>query len=257
MGKTAAVLICALAVAAVSVTARNTHHKRSQLGRSGGRIVGGEDAELHQIPSIVSFQWRVPFGSGFTHWCGGSVLDENTVLTAAHCCDGFTPDDLRMVAGDHDLTDNEGSEQERFVTEIVIHEDYGTTETAGLAGGSPVNDICLLRLQEPYELIPGVVEAIQLTDSDRAETGPVTIAGWGALASGGSSPDILQFVESDLVSDEQCQTDYSLASGRILLPILPDEMICAARDGIDTCQGDSGGPMFCSDGRQCGITSFG
>ena len=80
------------------------------------------------------------------------------------------------------------------------------------------------------------------------------ITGWGRLASGGASPNILQQAQVPIVNHTRCDQSYP---GKI-----NDSMICAGLDqgGIDTCQGDSGGPMVCETGGKFylqGVTSWG
>jgi len=235
-----------LVVAAAAVAAWNAH--KLELGPFNGRIVNGEDADRHQFPSIVSLQVYVGglFFARYEHACGGSILDEETVLTAGHCCD-FDKDDIKVVAGEHNLRFFEGFEQESFIDEIIVHEDY--SDFASL-----VNDICLLKLDTPFDLIHDVVEEVELPDEDDLnewQDGKAKVAGWGTLREDGPSPDVLQFVKVDLVSDSECRKAYSDD-----LPIFDDEHMCAGGHRKDSCQGDSGGPLYC-DGKQCGIVSFG
>ena len=80
------------------------------------------------------------------------------------------------------------------------------------------------------------------------------ITGWGRLASGGATPDILQQVQVPVVSRARCEKAYPRK--------IHDSMICAGLDqgGIDSCQGDSGGPMVCETGGKFylhGATSWG
>jgi len=84
-------------------------------------------------------------------------------------------------------------------------------------------------------------------------TARATVAGWGALTEGGSSPVVLYKVDVPVVTDESCRSSYGSSS-------VADSMICAGEGGKDSCQGDSGGPMMCErDGVNylCGIVSWG
>merc|ERR1712117_750678 len=113
------------------------------------RLVGGEPAEANQFPYQVSFQYK--FGG---HFCGGMVYDENHVITAAHCCTN-SASQVKIVAGDHRLSSNDGTEQERDVTEVRQHESY--------FGSS--NDVCMLTLAEPLEYNDAVV-AVNMPTQD-------------------------------------------------------------------------------------------
>merc|ERR1712110_539583 len=100
-------------------------------------IVGGEDAEDGEFP------WQVQLRSSDSSrslFCGGSVLNKNWVITAAHCCKGSLPRGIHVVAGGIlRVEDDEGEEQFSDVTEIVIHEEYSSRNHE--------NDICLLHLK--------------------------------------------------------------------------------------------------------------
>merc|ERR1712179_496769 len=100
-------------------------------------IVGGEDAEDGEFPWQV--QLRSTADSGSSLFCGGWVLNENWVGTAAHCCTGSLPRGIHVVAGGILKEDDEGEEQFSDVTEIVIHEEYSNRNHE--------NDICLLHLK--------------------------------------------------------------------------------------------------------------
>merc|ERR1711981_1143273 len=112
----------------------------------------------------------------------------------------------------------------------TIHPDYNP--------GNINNDVCLLRVNEPFNLTAKNIKAIEINrfdDWDNHE--PFTVTGWGTLQSGGSSlPDMLQEVEVPFVTHFNCRLEYFPNS-------ITDGMICAGESGKDSCQGDSGGPM--------------
>jgi len=100
------------------------------------QVLGGEEVQPHSIPWEVSYQFYAPG----EHGCGGSIVDEITVLTAAHCCEHSIGID-QIVAGEHRISENEGTEQVRIVSRIYVHESYHTNL-------NPF-DVCLLTLEEP------------------------------------------------------------------------------------------------------------
>jgi len=206
------------------------------------RLVGGEPAEANQFPYQVSFQYK--FGG---HFCGGMVYDENHVITAAHCCTN-SASQVKIVAGDHRLSSNDGTEQERDVTEVRQHESY--------FGSS--NDVCMLTLAEPLEYNFAVVAVNMPTQDYEFEVGSkATLSGWGALGSSQSSPDELYFnPNNEVVSDDQCQHMYnSIGLGSYFVP---EDEFCAGLDGDSACYGDSGGPLVCEEDRKlCGVVSWG
>ncbi|XP_076057513.1 trypsin-1-like [Oratosquilla oratoria] len=229
-------IIVALLVAGAFAVPAN--RPRLRLGLN--KIVGGEDATPGEFPYQISIQ-DIFWGSVF-HFCGGSVYNENYIVTAGHCVYGNNydnPSNLQITAGDHDLDKEEGHEQSIEVERIILHEGYNAWNAS--------NDISLLKLVKPLE-INKYVEGIPL-ETDVA-SGDCQVTGWGALSEGGSYPSVLQKVTVTIVSDKECRDAYG-----------PDEifdsMLCAGGDGEkDSCQEDSGGPLAC-DGRLAGVVSWG
>lgn len=201
----------------------------------GQKIVGGEEAEPYTYPFMVSIQNK---NSG-RHFCGGALISPNTVITAAHCTVWANSDRIQVVLSEHDLTTDEGVEQVRDVSKIIIHDKYDARKYK--------NDISILQLSEPVE-INDKAQLIALPQAGEEVSGKITAIGWGALKQGGPSPDILNQVNVDIVSFDECNENYS---GKIF-----DGMICAGAPGKDSCQGDSGGPLF-KDNKLIGLTSWG
>ena len=190
-------------------------------------IVGGNDA------NIADYPWHVALttSSGF-QFCGASVVDAEWILTAAHCLGGSLP---YIRAGVTNRNDNSG--QDRAVVQQYLHPDF-VTVTQG-------DDIALLKLGEPLDLSDPNVAVIPIATQAHRDAGfedagvPSVVTGWGALYSGGPSPNILQVVEVPIVSNEQAQTGYPGTT-------ITDDMLAAGVWGVggkDACQGDSGGPL--------------
>merc|ERR1712033_134947 len=97
-----------------------------------GRIVGGEEASDGEFPFQVSLRTIGAIGS--THFCGGSIIDKDWILTAAHCCAGQIPLTMHVVAGGIELLTFEEEEQTRNVREIIMHPNYDSSTIS--------NDIC-------------------------------------------------------------------------------------------------------------------
>jgi secreted trypsin-like serine protease len=230
------------------------------------QVVGGTPVPDGKYPFMTSLQadtsQRPPYEE---HFCGGTLIDQNSVLTAAHCVDfiGIRTDngtlsyrDVRLVVGVTVLSSSQGKVRRiDRLSDISIHSDYnGRTssryDAAVIELGSPVRGIAPIALA-------GV-------GSDELETPgrPATVTGWGntiaqpPVGPGGPQdyPKRMREAQPPLVSDADCERSY----GRDFHPKL---MVCARQTGMDTCQGDSGGPMFveATSGtrRQIGITSFG
>jgi len=218
-----------------------------QLGKQTGigRIVGGEEAADGEFPWQVSLRSIGAIGS--THFCGGSVLSENWIVTAAHCCAGQGPLSMHVVAGGIKLNNNEGEEERRDIDKIIGHPDYSSRDLT--------NDICLLKLKEPLEETQWV-KPIPLAREESAAGADMIVTGWGTLNEGGFSlPNVLHKVTVPVVSDEDCNEDYA-SSGYAIT----DSMICAGlpEGGKDSCQGDSGGPFIDAATKELvGIVSWG
>eukprot|EP00094_Tigriopus_californicus_P008044 TCALIF_07744-PA protein Name:"Similar to Trypsin-1 (Astacus astacus)" AED:0.20 eAED:0.20 QI:0/0.8/0.83/0.83/1/1/6/45/247 len=201
------------------------------------KIVGGDEVEPNSIPFQVSLQQKM-FGN--FHFCGGSVIDATHVLTAAHCCQGLDVSDTQVVAGEHDLSQTSGDEQEVDVASYEQHPDYLSSEFS--------SDVCLLTLASSLEL-NGLVAGADLPSQGQEFTGDAVVSGWGTLSSGGGSPDTLMSVTVPIVSNDECGDAY-------ILETVDETMICAGEEGKDSCQGDSGGPLTCG-GTHCGVVSWG
>ena len=186
-------------------------------------IVGGEEVDPAcpdcKYPFMVSLQSNTWGG----HFCGGSLVREDWVVTAAHCVEGETSTGLQVKIGLHNVNGTSGSET-RYVDQIIIHPNYNSWTLN--------NDYALLHLTQPSSFEP-----IQLVTDESHHEEPVmsTVMGWGATSSGGWGSQWL--LEVDVPIDDSC--------GNIANEIT-NNMICAgdSNGGEDSCQGDSGGPLI-------------
>ena len=217
------------------------------------QVVGGEPVPDGRHRFMASLQDITRGNSAYRrHYCGGTLIDRNSVLTAAHCVEGVTAVQLRVIVGRTKLDSSEG--QRRAVAGIARHPRY----TSSLV--SFRFDAAVLRLSSRVNNIRPV--HIPKSSSNKLEEPGrlLTIAGWGNTIK--QSPDgdepnnkprRMQEARVSVVSERRAQEAYD--------GYVPRIMVAAGREGKDACQGDSGGPMFRKkdDGRvvQVGITSFG
>lgn len=211
------------------------------------KIVGGADAVDGDYPWMVALVKKNQPSAFDGQFCGGSLIDENWVLTAAHCVESMSAKDLEVWVGIHDLNDTAGAER-RDIKGVYIHENYSTD-----GFGVLFNDVALLLLDSPVTTITPVAYASKSDDVVPGDA--VRAIGWGDTKSTPQFPNILQQVDVTVQSISSANTSYGFNS--------LDFRHLAARDpGKDTCQGDSGGPLFDPDGAGgdpllVGITSFG
>ncbi|MFN3454591.1 MAG: S1 family serine peptidase [Pseudobdellovibrio sp.] len=191
------------------------------------KIVGGEDAKAGEFPYIVSLRSKSYGG----HFCGGSLIAQNWVLTAAHCVKGINVEEVWI--GLLDQKNPEGVEKFKTVR-IIPHEKYDSRAYN--------NDYALIQLAENSSFAPISLNTLEINIDESADAAPTmsTVAGWGALREGAYGlPNMLQKVSVPLVSKTACNAKDAY-NGKIT-----DQMICAGlkSGGKDSCQGDSGGPL--------------
>jgi len=207
-------------------------------------------------------------------FCGGSLIDRDSVLTAAHCVTGtrgfpVSPRPLRITVGRTVLNSDQG--QKRRVSRIYIHPRYN--------GDSATYDAAVLKLSSP---VSGIAPIKLATSSQNYLERPgrkATVAGWGSTtARPACRPSFVSPVFANrmrqaqvpIVSDataDQLYQDICRFIGPRYLHYTPRLMVAAGGTAKDTCQGDSGGPLFVSRApdngassakyTQIGITSFG
>jgi len=204
-------------------------------------IVGGEEVNPACPDCKYDFMVSLQTNSGY-HFCGGSLVREDYVITAAHCVQGDSPSQVKVKIGLHNVNGTQGSIT-KSVSQIIIHPSY--------SNWSLNNDYAILRLSSPITNF----EPIQLCTDTSHDEEPVmaTTMGWGATQSGGWGSNIL--LEVDVPIDDSCG-NYSNSD-------ITNHMVCAGYSGggYDSCQGDSGGPLIMtnSDGEYelIGIVSWG
>ncbi|KAF4465910.1 trypsin-related protease [Fusarium albosuccineum] len=235
-------LMFALAlVLALSVLSKAVPTEPVSISLKAPAIVGGQDARLGDFPYLVSL---LQYGSA---WCGGSLLDSRTVLTAAHCVAGRNASDFQVRAGS--LNWDAGG-QKVNVSFFNVHPSYNSSNAD--------NDIAIVRLASPIEDTAVIGYAtLPKHCSDPVPNSTATTAGWGDLEFGGPATRELKKVSVSVVSRQRCQKQYLKNNPPLFVT---DNMVCAGSDkgGKDACNGDSGGPIIdVETGVLIGIASWG
>ncbi|XP_042129063.1 trypsin-4-like [Peromyscus maniculatus bairdii] len=202
-------------------------------GDDDDKIIGGYACPKHSIP------YQVSLNDGDGHQCGGSLISDQWVLSAAHCYKGWS---LQVRLGEHNIHVLEGGEQFIDPEKIIRHPKYNKT-TAD-------NDILLIKLKSPATL-NSQVSTISLPTSCPSTGAQCLVSGWGNTVNlGGKYPSILQCLEAPVLSASSCRNSYP--------GMITNNMFCLGflEGGKDSCDGDSGGPVIC-DGEIQGIVSWG
>ncbi|XP_060536477.1 chymotrypsin BII-like isoform X2 [Cylas formicarius] len=199
---------------------------------------------MESIPNSRPYQAAVYIFFNATHgsFCGGSLINPMTILTAAHCVDN-TSLNLTIVLGAHSLPSNPANTTHISTGDIVLHPNW-TRSTL-------MNDIAIVRLPSPVELSDRINTVLLPRDDSHDYLGNTTlVSGWGRPADTvGTISPVLREVSSFVISQHACNLAY-------LGMIDPSHICISGAYGRGTCNGDSGGPLVVN-GVQIGVVSFG
>ncbi len=268
LGRVALVSFTALLIVASAADARGA--SRTYVPEHPAVINGSSVSSTDYAARWSAMAAVVASSSGVTALCGGVVIDERTVLTAAHCTYGvgggtLSASSVQVIVGRRVANATDGDRVP--VASITRHPSFDR--------GSMRNDIAVLRLSRtptvaitPIPPTSAADEAWWGAGSGLARgadaVGP-WIAGWGATNGSGSSfPAELQEAKLPIASDSSCASPTAPGHGANFDGF---SMICAGvpgtttGTGVDACQGDSGGPLIVGNGagawRVVGLTSWG
>ncbi|KAI4891454.1 hypothetical protein NFI96_031879 [Prochilodus magdalenae] len=195
-------------------------------------IVNGKEAKPHSRPYMVSIQ------TNGGHICGGFLVSQHFVMTAAHCWDRKMV--LTAVLGAHDLSDPKDGSIRIPVKTYHVHPQYHAEKGFDY-------DIMLLKLRETAKKSPTVnwISIPERADDIKANT-VCSVAGWGQKGTHKPLSSRLLETQVGIIDKDKCNKLW-----RSLTP----RMVCAMNPG-GTCWGDSGGPLVCNS-TAVGIVSFG
>ncbi|XP_039738197.1 plasminogen [Pteropus medius] len=203
-----------------------------------GRVVGGCVANPHSWPWQISLRTR--FGK---HFCGGTLIAREWVLTAAHCLERSSrPSSYKVILGAHKELNLEADVQEIEVAKLFLEPTRA--------------DIALLKLSRPAtiteKIIPACLPSANYVVADRTEC---YITGWGETQ-GTFGAGVLKEAQLPVIENKVCNRN-DILKGRV-----KSTELCAGHlsGGTDSCQGDSGGPLVCFEKDKYilqGVTSWG
>jgi hypothetical protein len=221
------------------------------------QIVGGQPANPGEYPWMAALVDSGTSNPEFGQFCGGSLIDPQWVLTAAHCVfanNGTVapPSAIDVVVGINNLSDGPtagSSGQRRHLSQIIVHPNYNSNTND--------SDIALLHLASAVTL-NGTVQTITPLGSGNAALAnagvDAVVTGWGDTTGNDNYSNELREVTVPIVSNTSCNQVYGG---------ITSNMLCAgyAAGGKDSCQGDSGGPLIVPNGSGgwflAGAVSFG
>lgn len=216
------------------------------------RIYNGKVTQTHKFPWIAHIRFTRPKSTSYSQ-CGGTLVDNQHIVTAAHCLFDSNgnlnqPANVQVYLGI--LDKNRDYKTALGVEEYIYDVRY--------ASSSPMDyDIAILRLKEPVQFSE-TVYPICIPSSDDQIYRRLTVAGWGNVDSSGTGSAVLREVDVDFIQKSTCnEMKYNYVIKKNNLPsyfrfnVQPvhENHICALNTltGGDACSGDSGGPLMFKD----------
>ncbi|MGP3951692.1 S1 family peptidase [Streptomyces sp. 7N604] len=256
LASTAAVaLVAAAAPLAQAADKAGSAAPSGDRSKPSARIIGGTDVSNDAYPFMTALLSKGPGSAQKRQFCGGSLISQDVVMTAAHCVEGMEAKDLQVAVGRTVLSNSQQgqirnarpSEGEGDPGGIVVHPRY--------TKGNAAYDMAFVELAKPVRGIAPIKLPTPGTDALIRPGAKAIVTGWGNTDTEMPHfPDRLREVKVPLLTHDECKVSYDSYDAKV--------NICAGLEGKDSCQGDSGGPLFRNvPGRQqpiqIGIVSYG
>jgi secreted trypsin-like serine protease len=201
----------------------------TQAQASSPRIIGGSPIEISSAP------WQVLLRINGATQCGGAIISEKWLLTAAHCVSGVSAAQVEAFIG---VTDQNRLSRDQLapVTQVIVNPNWNASTYS--------SDLALLGLAAPLAYGPSVqpvaLPLVQDANAWPASGEQATISGWGSTTPNGASSALLRAATVQILS-----APSEAKCGEYGTSYVPGNHVCAGmpQGGIDACQGDSGGPL--------------
>ncbi|XP_073702253.1 granzyme B-like [Garra rufa] len=206
----------------------------SLAGGMESDIIGGKEAKSHSRPYMASIQYKKK------HTCGGMLIREDYVLTAAHCLNRTEYPDrhhAEVVLGAHNINKEEKSQQRIPVMKFIRHPMFEKNNEPNYS-----YDIMLLKLKKKAKLNKFVkVMTLPKKNGKTPANVDCSIAGWGLKTpKGNQASDVMREVNLKLQFSFECKNKWKQHFNS-------KTMICSVSDGKHAfCLGDSGSPLICN-----------
>ncbi|XP_020809022.1 serine proteases 1/2-like [Drosophila serrata] len=204
-----------------------------------GRVTNGQNAVENQFPYQVGLSFS---GSEGSWWCGGSIIDNSWVLTAAHCTSGASTVTIYYGATvrtspkfTHTVSSSNWIQHANYLS-LTLRNDISLIKTPSVTFSVAVNKISLPAIASSYSTYAGQT---------------AVASGWGLTSDTSTSvARDLQFAHLTVITNSVCQATYGSL-------VVTSKVICVdGSNRTSICSGDSGGPLAL-DGTLIGVTSFG
>lgn len=207
-------------------------------------IIGGSATNIEEVP------WQIQLVKNGNPGCGGSILSETWIVTAAHCVYEELPSVFQVAAGIRSLTDIGVSGQLVDVAEVIVHPDFNGATTDG-------NDLALIELATPLNLSPAGVSTIAIASESDSVAGVDRVGTYGRLSGWGwahwrqfQMNPYLKSVDIPIISNAEANAVLSQWDQQLLDSGLAGGYLNQSRAG--TCFGDSGGPLVVQNADRTG-----